>query len=90
MRFLVYFNHLLLFANFCDAFNSAVNIHFRQVYYASPLKWRHTRSIVGPAAIRTLVHSTPTDGIYEVRHSYVEGATFDDRFAEIEAMGGGM
>ena len=33
---------------------------------------------------------TPTDGMDEVRHSYVEGATFDDRFAEIEAMGGGM
>jgi len=30
------------------------------------------------------IYSTPSDS----RHSYVEGASYDDKFAEIEAMGG--
>ena len=31
------------------------------------------------------IYSTPSDS----RHSYVEGASYDDKYAEIEAMGGG-
>ena len=89
MRFLVYFTHVLLFANYCDAFNTAANKSVQQVYCASPLNWRRASSIAGSPAVQTLNHATPTGGMDEAGHSFVEGETFDNRFAEIEAMGGG-
>jgi hypothetical protein len=35
-----------------------------------------------------LIYSTPDDDTTGSRHTYVEGGTYDDIFAEIEAMGG--
>jgi len=37
---------------------------------------------------KTAIYSTPPGGVDGARYSFVEGEAFDDRLAEIEAMGG--
>ena len=68
------FTCLHSFRNFCGAFNLAEKQRSQQLHSTLLLK-----------RLPSSIYSTPSDG----KHSYVEGATFDDKFAEIEAMGGG-
>lgn len=63
---------LRFFGSVCVAFNTA------------SLRRSPSGSILGRPVSPVLIYSTPP----EARHSFVEGSTFDDYCAEIEAMGG--
>ena len=76
MRLFVSFAHLsvLLLARFCDGFSSVTSGGVAS--RTSSAGRVHTHS-------KTSIRSTSPG------HSFVDGETYDDRFSEIEAMGGG-
>jgi hypothetical protein len=79
------FTCLHFFGNVCGAFNIAENQRSRQLHSTLLLKRLPSGSTIGRPDTPMSIYSTPSDG----RHSYVEGETYEDRYAEIEAMGGG-
>jgi len=83
------FTSLHFFVAFCGAFNTAaMNKSSRQLHSTLLSKRLPSGSIIGRPVNPMLIFSTPTNDMGDPRHSYVEGSTFDNRFDEIEAMGG--
>lgn len=93
MKVFVFVSHiqLVIFAYSCDAFSVVVDKRVRQGPSALPSKWRNGGSFgfTTISTTKTAIYSTPPGGVDGPRYTFVEGEAFDDRLAEIEAMGGG-
>lgn len=91
-RFFSFLICLHFYGTFCGAFNTVGNKRYRQLH--SNLKWLPSGSIVGRLEAPIPIYSMPSDDIGEDKqtntHTYVEGGIYEDQFAEIEAMGGGL
>jgi hypothetical protein len=88
--YVIFFAWLHFYGTFCSALNAAVDRRSRRLHSKPLLRPSSSGSNIGRWGTPKIIYSTPTDGTEGAKFSYVEGATFDDRLAEIEAMGGGM
>jgi len=87
-RIFLLFTCLVFVGTFCSAFNGAINKSSRQLHFPLPGKRLSLGYIVGRRVNPMLIYSAPNDDTTGSRHSYVEGGTYSDIYAEIEAMGG--
>mmetsp|Transcript_6883 Transcript_6883/g.16880 ORF Transcript_6883/g.16880 Transcript_6883/m.16880 type:complete len:173 (+) Transcript_6883:104-622(+) len=79
---------LQFYGTFCGAFKTELNKVCRHPRSAVKIQGFSSDAVVGQSPIPISLYSTPADDMGGARHSYVEGSTYDNRLAEIEAMGG--
>ena len=88
-RILTIFTCLRFLGTFSCAFKTLVNKGCRYPCPSMEIQGFSSGFVVGQSPAHKPLYSTTPDGMDGARHSYVEGSTFDNRLAEIEAMGGG-